>query len=376
MALARLGRCCRSLVREPVKGLLCGVVQPGSIEGCVGAKRHLLSEDIIRLQDFQKRKLDVRHLAEDGFEMVSQKLQKNEVILKDDLKLLLHLCQSAADMVVVKDAMYSYHAENQNTPQGDYNFGPIFMRQCYELGLEDMAASTLTDKNMRGFFKDTTSHNIVVDMLFSKGSYEEALKLLGDMKSRGIYFTKDTLTLAFGTCYKLNTPESYRICTSVIEEQQSKSSLIPRQAYCFAVALAINQNDIEKAEQWFSQIINTDSKLCQNLKVLLLIKAGGTKSALAMLSEALLPKIPAFVKKTEFSLELIDMLILQSEGVKLKGQVEQIKTRLVQAGQVTQQTLDDMLCHAPSGRRKQGSITMERRRGKKNKFPRSTLLSE
>uniref|UniRef100_A0A4W6BLP0 Uncharacterized protein n=1 Tax=Lates calcarifer TaxID=8187 RepID=A0A4W6BLP0_LATCA len=78
------------------------------------AKRHLLSEDIVRLQDFQQRKLAVflslalscNKLCHDLFR---EKLQrKNELILKNELKLLIHLCQSADDMVIARDAIYRY----------------------------------------------------------------------------------------------------------------------------------------------------------------------------------------------------------------------------------------------------------------------------
>lgn len=41
-------------------------------------------------------------------ELFSQKLKKNELILRDELKLLLHLCQSADDMVIARDAIYRY----------------------------------------------------------------------------------------------------------------------------------------------------------------------------------------------------------------------------------------------------------------------------
>lgn len=40
MALARIGKCCRLLVREPTKGVFCGVLQPSWIECCVGGERN------------------------------------------------------------------------------------------------------------------------------------------------------------------------------------------------------------------------------------------------------------------------------------------------------------------------------------------------
>ncbi|XP_044031404.1 pentatricopeptide repeat-containing protein 2, mitochondrial isoform X2 [Siniperca chuatsi] len=381
MALARIGKCCRSLLREPSKGVFCGVLQPGWIEGCIGAKRHLLSEDVIKLQDFQQRKLAVAHLVTGSkgnyIELFSQKLQRNELILRDDLKLLLHLCQSADDMVIARDAIYRYHAENRNLVYGEFKFGPLFMRLCYELGLEDLAAATLTDKSMRGFFNDATSFNIAIDMLFTKDSYENALEVLRTMRNQGVPFNKDTLTLASGTCYKLNTAESYRICTALIEEGQTKGHFIPRHAYCFAVALALRRNDIEKAQSLYSQIMSTDSKLCQNLKVVILAMSGAVIDAISILSAAMLLKSPSFVKRPEFSQEVVDLLRLRSESGPHVMKVEQIVTQLERADQLTQHTLDDMLCHTPTGKRKPAPIMEERRISRRTLKPlQSTLLSE
>uniref|UniRef100_A0A3Q0QSQ3 Pentatricopeptide repeat-containing protein 2, mitochondrial n=1 Tax=Amphilophus citrinellus TaxID=61819 RepID=A0A3Q0QSQ3_AMPCI len=313
-------------------------------------KRHLLSEDVIRLQDFQQRK--------NYIELFSQKLQRNELILRDELKLLLHLCQSADDMQIARDAIYRYHAENCNLLYGDFKFGPLFMRLCYELGLENMAFATITDKSMKGFFHDTTSFNIAIDMLFIKGSYEDALEVLRTMRNQGIPFNKDTLTLAVGTFYKLNTAESYRIGTALIEEQQARGQFIPRHAYCFA-------SDLENAQSLFSQIMSTDSRICQNFKVkvqvLMLTMSGALAEAISILSAAMLPKSPSFVKKPEFSQE----------------KAEQVVTQLERAGQVTQQTLDDMLCHTPTGKRKPAPIRQERRTSQRTLKPlQSTLLSE
>ncbi|CAM9200386.1 unnamed protein product [Lampetra planeri] len=310
-------------------------------------------------------------------EIFRQKLQRNELVLRDELKLLLHLCQCADDMITARDAIYRYHAENRNISFGEFKFGPLFMRLCYELGLETMAATTLMDKNMRGFFNDTTSFNITIDMLFLKGCYEDALEVLRTMRSQDVSFNKDTMVLATGTCYKLNTPESYRICSGLIEESQTKGRVIPRHAYCFAVALALRQNDVEKAQLLYSQIMSTDSRLCQNLKVLMLTMSGATADASLVLSAATLSKTPLFIKKPEFSQEVVDLLRLQSETGPHTMRVEQIVSRLERAGQVTRQSLDDMLCQTPAGKRKPVLMLEERRTSRRTLKPlQSNLLSE
>ncbi|KAM6902132.1 pentatricopeptide repeat-containing protein 2, mitochondrial [Xenentodon cancila] len=383
MALLRrlAGRCLRRLQDDPPQGFFCGVSKPGWAGSCVGAKRHLLSEDVIKLQDFQQRKLAVAHLitGSEGNYIVlfRKKMQRNELILRDELKLLLHLCQSAEDVQIAREAINRYHAENRNLLYGDFKFGPLFMRLCYELGLEDMATATLTDKKMKGFFIDTTSFNIAMDMLFIKGLYETAMEVLRSMRSQSVNFNKDTVTLATAICYKLNTAESYSICTGLIEEEQTKGTLIPRHAYCLSVALALRQNDVEKARTLYSQIMNTDSKLCQNIKVLIKATSGEVVDAISVLSAAVLAKSPFFVKKTEFSQEVVDLLRLQSKGGPYKVNVDQIVTQLEQGSQVTQQTLDDMLCRAPTGKRKPAPMGEQKKTSRRTLKPlQSSLWSE
>ncbi|XP_036062877.1 pentatricopeptide repeat-containing protein 2, mitochondrial isoform X6 [Onychomys torridus] len=158
-----------------------------------------------------------------------------------------------------------YHAENRNFTVGEYKFGPVFMRLCYELDLENSAVELIKDKHLRGFFLDSTSFNILMDMLFTKGKYESALEVLIEMKNQDVKFSKDTYILAFAICYKLNSPESFKICTTLREEALIKGDVVSRRACCFAVALALNQNQVEKATSIFSQIMNPESITCANL---------------------------------------------------------------------------------------------------------------
>nr|XP_057921014.1 pentatricopeptide repeat-containing protein 2, mitochondrial isoform X2 [Doryrhamphus excisus] len=382
MALHRFSVCCRSLLRDTsCTGILSALSQPGWIGWRLGALRHLLSEDVIRLQDFQRRKMAVAHLitGSDGnfIALLTQKLQRNNLILQDELKLLLHLCHSTEDMMIARDAIYRYHAENRNRAHGEFKFGPLFMRLCYELGLEKMAADVLTDKEMRGFFNDTTSFNIAIDMLFMQGLHEDALEVLRSMRSQGVPFNKDTLMLASAVCYKLNTAESYTICTSLIEEAQAKGQFILRHAYCFAVALALKRKDVEKAQLLFSQIMSTDGQLCQNLKVLLLAMSGATDDAIMLLSASTVSESPSFVRKPEFSQEVLDLVHLKTEDRAQMAKAEQVTSQLERAGQVTRHTLDDMLCHTPVNKRKPSHIMEGRRLSRRTLKPlQSTLLSE
>ncbi|KAK7173270.1 hypothetical protein R3I93_003170 [Phoxinus phoxinus] len=351
MALRGLNACARIILTDAGRAA-AGALQSDCLKCRHGAKRHLLSEDVVKLQDFQLKKLAVAHRVSGSkgyyFDTVHQKIEKNELILKDELKMLLHLCQSAEDVIMARNAIYRYHKDNRNMPFGEFKFGPLFMRLCYELGLEELAATTLADPALKGFFPDPTSFNIAIDILFTKQCFESGLEVVGEMKKQGVPFNKDTFVLAFATCYKLNTSKSYHICLTLLEEGQTKGNIIPRHAYCFATALALKQNDIERAQTFYSQIMSTHSRLCQNLRVLILAMKGSMKEAIAALTAARVSKTPVFVKKTEFSQEVVDELRKKSADGLWEGHVERVVRQLEESGQITKQTLDEILCHTPS----------------------------
>uniref|UniRef100_A0A2K5UWI0 Pentatricopeptide repeat-containing protein 2, mitochondrial n=1 Tax=Macaca fascicularis TaxID=9541 RepID=A0A2K5UWI0_MACFA len=306
----------RVLLQAPQISMYPGVGGSGSVScRCpLGAKRYLLTDNVVKLKEFQQKKVAVAcslpGTKETYFRNLKEKLTQNKLILKEELITLLHLCESRDHVELAKDVIYRYHAENKNITLGEYKFGPLFVRLCYELDLDESAVEFLKDQHLRGFFSDSTSFNILMDMLFIKGKYESALEVLIEMKNQDVKFTKDTYVLAFAICYKLNSPESFKICTTLREEALLKGEILSRRASCFAVALALNQNELAKAVSIFSQIMNPESIACTNLK-------------LAKVREKV-KDVPALVAK-----------------------FDEIYGKLHVSGQVTNYSLDAVLCYTP-----------------------------
>uniref|UniRef100_A0A1D5QJU9 Pentatricopeptide repeat-containing protein 2, mitochondrial n=1 Tax=Macaca mulatta TaxID=9544 RepID=A0A1D5QJU9_MACMU len=306
----------RVLLQASQISMYPGVGGSGSVScRCpLGAKRYLLTDNVVKLKEFQQKKVAVAcslpGTKETYFRNLKEKLTQNKLILKEELITLLHLCESRDHVELAKDVIYRYHAENKNITLGEYKFGPLFVRLCYELDLDESAVEFLKDQHLRGFFSDSTSFNILMDMLFIKGKYESALEVLIEMKNQDVKFTKDTYVLAFAICYKLNSPESFKICTTLREEALLKGEILSRRASCFAVALALNQNELAKAVSIFSQIMNPESIACTNLN-------------LAKVREKV-KDVPALVAK-----------------------FDEIYGKLHISGQVTNYSLDAVLCYTP-----------------------------
>lgn len=345
-------------LRPPRPSLHPGVIGSGSAccRCTLGAKRYLLTDNIVKLKEFQHKKVAIAYnlpsTKEIYFRNLEEKLTQNRLILKEELKTLLHLCQSSEDVQLAKDVIYRYHAENRNFTLGEYKFGPLFMRLCYELDLEDSAVELIRDKNLQGFFLDSTSFNILMDMLFTKGKYESALQVLIEMKNQDVRFSKDTYVLAFAICYKLNTPESLKICTTLREEALIKGDVISRRANCFAVALALNQNKLGKAMSIFSQIMNPESVACINLNILIHIQSNMLESLMKILEDALDINLSKFVRRYTFSEEVLAKVREKlKDSPALTARFDEVYGRLHVNSQISTYTMDALLCQVPQDKR-------------------------
>ncbi|XP_017383096.1 pentatricopeptide repeat-containing protein 2, mitochondrial isoform X2 [Cebus imitator] len=297
----------------------------------LGAKRYLLTDNIVKLKEFQHKKVAVAcnlpGTKETYFRNLEEKLIQNKLILKGELITLLHLCESRDHVELAKNVIYRYHAENRNITVGEYKFGPLFMRLCYELDLEESAVELMKDQHLQGFFSDSTSFNILMDMLFIKGKYESALEVLIEMKNQDVKFTIDTYVLAFGICYKLNSPESFKICTILREEALLKGEILSRRASCFAVALALNQ-------------------------IILHIQLNMLENVIEILKNATEGNLSKYVKRQVFSEEVLAKVREKVKDVPaLVAKFDELYGKLHVSGQVTTYSLDAVLCHIPGGRK-------------------------
>uniref|UniRef100_A0A2K6SB16 Pentatricopeptide repeat domain 2 n=1 Tax=Saimiri boliviensis boliviensis TaxID=39432 RepID=A0A2K6SB16_SAIBB len=185
-----------------------------------------------------------------------------------------------------------------------------------------------------------------------KMSFTGALEVLMEMKNQDVRFTTDTYILAFAICYKLNSRESFKICTTLREEALLKGEILSRRASCFAVALALNQNEVAKAMSIFSQIMNPESVACTNLNIILHIQLNMLENVIETLKNATEGNLSKYVKRQMFSDEVLAKVREKVKDVPaLVDKFDELYGKLHFSGQVTTYSLDAVLCHVPAGRK-------------------------
>lgn len=101
-------------------------------------------------------------------------------------------------------------------------------------------------ESLDGFFDQLATYQLLFDLLFESGRYEDVLETFEIIKARQVQggrFPKHAVVLTLASCYKLNTPDSFEKSLKVFKEASDSGHIIMRKGIAFFASLAIKQGD-------------------------------------------------------------------------------------------------------------------------------------
>lgn len=135
-------------------------------------------------------------------------LEKPEsVIFSEDLKAMLYIVEKKPeDIELVMNMVKRYNEQKKQLRFANFTFGPVVMRALYHLDEPDLAFQAFKDPALDQFFDQLTSLQILMDLLWNHGQYEECLEAYTLFTKKPMYnviFPRRPSILAAAACYKM-----------------------------------------------------------------------------------------------------------------------------------------------------------------------------
>ncbi|XP_025195843.1 pentatricopeptide repeat-containing protein 2, mitochondrial-like [Melanaphis sacchari] len=280
--------------------------------------------------------------------------ESNSLIFTEDLKQIVHMVgDNETDLTLVEKMMKKYNKQNQGLRFGNFTFGPVVMRMYYHLNKPDIALKLFNDPEMDGFFNHLSSYQILMDLLFINGKFDQILTVYKSIQERQLQiakFPKGVMMLVFAACYKLNTTESFEYACKLWSDQQEAGHSPIRKTITFFAANAINQNSPHIALEVITSVRNQSYVTLRNIKVLALCDLGRIVDALPLLRSVLSVDQPMsggpIVKQT-YCRDVINLVKSAAEkhnDKEISLELDRILNQLEELNMISETTLDSLLC--------------------------------
>ncbi|XP_027843290.2 pentatricopeptide repeat-containing protein 2, mitochondrial-like isoform X1 [Aphis gossypii] len=280
--------------------------------------------------------------------------ESNSLIFTEDLKQIVHMAgDNETDLTLVEKMMKKYNKQNQGLRFGNFTFGPVVMRMYYHLNKPDIALKLFNDPEMDGFFNHLSSYQILMDLLFINGKFDEILTVYKSIQERQLQiakFPKGVMMLVFAACYKLNTTESFEYACKLWSDQQEAGHSPIRKTITFFAANAINQNSPHIALEVITSVRNQSYVTLRNIKVVALCDLGRIFDALPLLRSVLSVDQPMsggpIIKQTYCRdvINLVKSAAEKHDDKELSLELDRILNQLEELNMISETTLDSLLC--------------------------------
>lgn len=281
-------------------------------------------------------------------EFVKDENSKN-LIFTEDLKNMVHLTQNE-DCPLVVEMIKRFCSQSKEVRFGNFIFGPVIMRLFHHLQDSDTALSLFKDESLNGFFDQLITYQILLDLLYKKGKYQEILDTFNIIRERqlqGSRYPKHSIILVFAACYKLNTPASFEYATKIWHGAIEAGHIPLRRATVFMAYLAINQNSPHIALEVLATLKGQNYVTVRSLKTLALAQMSRFDDCLRILRSILEVANPMMNKQT-IPYDIIELLKKEfaekNKDEDLQSDFDKTINFLVNHEHVTSESLEKMLC--------------------------------
>lgn len=314
------------------------------------------------------------------------------MIFTEDLKTVIHACEDNKEEIeLCIQMMKKFHKQNSELRFGTFVFGPVAMRLFHYMRKSELVASFAKDPELAGFFDQLKSYLLSMDLYFKSGMYQEVLDAFEELRSKRLADTKfprDPMVLATGACYKINTPETFKIATDLVTAAREDDQHILRRALIYTVTLSLNQNKHDVALEILSSIDRFNNIVGNNLKLAAFAGLDRLQEAFDILRRVTDQDSPVQTRiRGEVCQETLDALQKSVDRVNDKETshiFEQLSRSLRESNLVTSQTIDELVCSPIDARTPKDGIFSatrtafpeQRFRGQEGSFDRESGFSE
>lgn len=331
----------------------------------LGLDTYIQSRDRTKLQIVNVDKFKSKMV-----EFVKDENAKN-LIFTEDLKNMVHISQKE-DVELLSQMIKRFCSQSKEVRFGNFIFGPPLMRFFHHVKDSESALKLFKDESLGGFFDQVITYQILLDLLFERGQYQEILDTFDIIQSRqlqGARYPKHVLILVFAGCYKMNTNESFEYAKKVWQKAVDAGHIPLRRGATFLSALALKQNQPFVALEILTNLKGQNYVSVRALKSLALARLKRFDDVIPIIRSLLDVTNPMNTKQTIPSdvIEEIQQLFKENNTNKdLQSEFEKIVGFLQTHGHLGTESLDQVLCseiqiNLDQQQQKQGSQQQIRR---------------
>ncbi|XP_003740333.1 pentatricopeptide repeat-containing protein 2, mitochondrial [Galendromus occidentalis] len=195
------------------------------------------------------------------------------MVFTGDLKNVVQLSETDEDIELCIRMMRIFHKQNQDLRFGTFSFGPVVLRLLYVLDKPDVVIQVLKDPELHGFFDQTASYQLAMDLLYKRARYQEVIDLFEHMRSRQVFgtrFPRDCVVLVLGACYQLGTRGAYDFALKLVAEGRESGARILRKGLTFTAALALKMQEPKVAMELLALTAQMNYISVRNLRLIAL----------------------------------------------------------------------------------------------------------